>query len=295
MRGTAIRLRIDAEFDGMRLDAAVAWLCPELGLRGRRRIVASGRVLLDGCPARPGTRVRMGQELVLRPASVPESASPALMVSTETDGLVAVVKPAGLHSAALAGGAGDSAEAHLAELFPSRVASGFPRLLNRLDRDTSGLLLVALDARGEQRWRAAGDVGCVEKSYRAVAQGVISKSLELNHRLDTKDCSRTRVLPETEADPLRRTLVRPLVHLKEEDVTVLEVTIFKGARHQIRVQLAAIGHPLLGDVLYGGPDAARLFLHHQRVRLPKFKAEVPPDSRRDAWPDRYGAGFLFCP
>ncbi|MGE4552181.1 MAG: pseudouridine synthase family protein [Desulfovibrionaceae bacterium] len=301
-------LRLGAEQDGARLDAALAALCPGLGLRGRRRLIESGRVLVDGRPARPGLRVRAGQELALRPEPMPDSVSesapefgpdsvpiPGLRVVCEVDGLAAVYKPAGLHSAALAGGGGASAEAGLAALFPGRS----PRLLNRLDRDTSGLLLAALTPDAAARWRAAEDAGAVEKTYLAVAAGDVSGPLALNRRLDTADRKRTRVLAEADPDPLRRTLVRPLVrsltHPPEAGVTVLEVVIFKGARHQIRAQLAAAGHPLLGDALYGGPPAPRLFLHHGRARLPGFAAEARPDPAADAWPARYWSAFGGSP
>jgi 23S rRNA pseudouridine1911/1915/1917 synthase len=260
---------------GQRLDRALEVLLPESGLRARRRMIESGRVLLDGAACGPACKVRQGQRLELLEIGPGRGDAPEerRIVLVERQGDFAVVrKPAGLHSATLAGGGGASAEEQLPGIFPGEA----PLLLNRLDQGTSGLLLVGLAPDAEARFRALEAEGRVEKEYLAVALGTVEGAVLMN-RLDTADRKRTRVLRETDPDPARWTRVEPLggferspkagEAIAEAGLTLLRVVIRRGARHQIRAHLAGTGHPLLGDALYGGPAAERLHLHHRRIRI----------------------------
>lgn len=313
------RMQVPPEGNGWRVDRLLAMLVPALGLRGRRRLCEAGRVLLDGRPAGAAARARAGQELSLAPLSGAEA---PLAVSAgnpypeavarlvgKAGGLAALYKPAGLHSAMLAGGGGPSLEAALASLTgvgDSAGASGqgegaFPRLLNRLDAGTSGLVLAALDAGGERIWRVAQAEGTVDKRYLALVVGHPPRDFIVRAALDMSRRVRVRPL-EHDADPLRHTEVRVLARFTRADVpkiggpavqhpapnagpygdrkpdgalALVGCRIRRGARHQIRAHLALAGYPLWGDDLYGA-GGGMFFLHHGLCRLPGFQALCLP-------------------
>lgn len=269
---------IGPEHEGERLDKALELLLPGSGLRLRRRVIEAGRVLLEGRPATAGRKVRQGQVLELLPGAV-EQVAPELAIAARTQDYAAVVKPAGLHSAAICGSSEPSVEALLPELFPGEV----PALLNRLDRETSGLLLVALTPKA-QRAYAKLDPRTVTKEYDAVVRGELDDDLSLRFILDTDDRKRTRVVARLNPDETGWTRVRP-VEKFPNGLTLVRVAIVSGARHQIRAHLAFAGLPIVGDALYGNVTdcvggASRMYLHHGRVRFPGFTATCQPD-----WPD----------
>jgi len=279
---------------GERLDRALASLAPELGLRGRRRLIEGGRVLVEGRPAPAGLKLRVGQRLTLVPEASFEDApggdmpgrdAPLVPVIARTPGYAALNKPAGLHSAALAGGGGASVEAMLPALFPGCEA----RLLNRLDQLTSGIVLAALTS-GAARVYASRAAAAVVKEYLAVVEGELDETLTLKRRLDTDDRKRTRVLGRLETEPRLWTQVWPKARLTQGR-TLVRVRIQAGARHQIRAHLAAADLPIVGDPLYGlagddaviaavdesgGASAQRLYLHHHLLEFPGFRAQCDP-------------------
>lgn len=179
----------------------------------------------------------------------------------------------------------------------ARPLSDFPRLLTRLDAATSGIVLAAQHGEALRRFRFAERQGMVRKTYLAVVQGRLEKPLSLARRLDMNGQSRTRLLDQEDPDPARHTQVRPLaaVSLSDPmrrssagadgadsvavparpepvgDLTLVQVSIARGARHQIRAHLAGAGFPLLGERLYPAPTSPagfRLYLHHVHVQLP---------------------------
>jgi len=276
--------------DGQRLDKVLEELFPGLGLRGRRRLCETGLVLLNARPAGPGVRVRAGQTIGLADADGEEAGGGVqeLRIVAWSGDHAALSKPAGLHSAALAGGAGVSAEAALPGLFPDAPGGRGPLLCTRLDRETSGLLLVAFGEAAREAFRSAEDAGLARKTYLAVvrcpAGDVPPERATLSWPLDTDGRRRTRVLPGTDeaAGPLRRTEFVRLCPAGD-GLWLVAARILKGARHQIRAHLARAGLPILGDGLYGteeegggGGAVPALHLHHFRLEIPGFSAETPP-------------------
>ncbi|MGE4263345.1 MAG: pseudouridine synthase [Desulfovibrio sp.] len=279
---------VDAALDGARLDRALEPLLPGSGLRLRRRLLETGRVLVEGRAAPAGLKVRAGQRVTLLPdaannlelAQEPQAQQPltAVRIVVRTRDYAALDKPAGLHSAALAGGGGLSLEAMLPELFPGLT----PRLLNRLDFLTSGLVLASMNARAAKVFAALKPKDVV-KEYLAVVEGVLDEALVLKRKLDTDDRKRTRVLGKMENDARGWTLVWPEAALTGGR-TLVRVRIQAGARHQIRAHLAAANLPIVGDPLYGAPVASltgRLYLHHRRLEFLDFKAFCPPPWLRE--------------
>lgn len=317
-----ISFRVPEEAQGWRLDKALGLLLaaptPEqraarpdlfaladLGLRPRRRLCDRSLVLVNGKPGIPSLKVRAGQEIRILcdpgEAAVSDADVPALVYADE--GLAALYKPAGMHTAALAGSLAPSLEKALPSLLPS-PEEGYPRLLNRLDEPTSGLVLAARNAEGERSWRRAERIGQTDKRYLALVEGQPLYDFTVARSLDADARTKTRVRRTDDPDPLRHTdvtLLHPLTAaeagglIDADPATPLMLVgcrIRKGARHQIRAHLAAAGHPLAGDALYGAElrRAEGFLLHHGRVSLPGFEAcrlpawlsLLPPEARRRA-------------
>lgn len=265
---------IDASGDGNRLDRVIEAFLPGFGLRFRRRLCDEGRVLVDGRARKPGYKVRTGQLLEIR--EVREMTKPGelgLKIVERKGGFAAVNKPGGVHSAIIPGGVEPCAEAALAGLFPGET----PALLNRLDCLTSGLLLVALTPEAREAYLEYEDDGAIRKFYLARVKGRLDGIVSVRNRLDTDNRKKTRVLAESDPDSRRWTGITALSHDNAADTSLVRCLIMKGARHQIRAHLASIGHPIVGDPLYGEGESPRgLMLQHQRIDMPGFQAETVP-------------------
>lgn len=235
------------------------------------------------------------------------------------NGFAALYKPAGLHSARLSGGAQPNMENLLPDLLldlqsdmPPNLQPDTPPdsptdqpgnwlLLNRLDRETSGILLAGNGPIARESFLDAENAGRVFKEYYAVVHGHFAEPVTLTARLHTANTPLTKVLEEFEPDSLRHTRVEPLCAVQpnasitgftyagqDSAFSLVRCRIKKGRRHQIRAHLAHAGHAILGDPLYGPQSSPhspqhgaheggiRLFLHHFRITLPDFCAECPP-------------------
>jgi 23S rRNA pseudouridine1911/1915/1917 synthase len=265
--------QVDAKWHGQRLDKALEQLLPQSGLRLRRRLIELGRVHVQGRPAAPGLKVLEGQRIDLLAGEVSDKPLPKIRIIKRTMSFAALLKPAGMHSAAISGSTEPCVEALLPGLFPESQ----PVLMNRLDYLTSGLLLVALKPTAVQDYMAM-DAQKVLKEYVAIVVGELTEPLELKRVLDADDRRRTRVLARLDSERRNWTFVWPEETLPG-GLTRVRVQIYAGARHQIRAHLAAAMLPILGDPLYGegNVEAARLYLHHRHIAFPRFEAEAPVD------------------
>lgn len=254
------------EFESARLDQTASQAF-ELGLRQTRRLIAAGRLRVDGRVCPKSTLVRAGQDLALLDA-YEESLLPGVAVLAQSEQFAALCKPSGMHSAAGQGmGSVDRA-------LPGLGLPGW-QLLNRLDFLTSGVVLAAAREEAQAQyiqWQASG---LVSKWYLAVVQGRPG-SLEIHKTIQDARCRVVRVL-ESEDDAVRRTQVWTLDSTGETSLVL--VRIFKGRRHQIRAHLAWAGHPILGDPVYGAGEPGGLFLHHFQVNMPGLTATSLP-----TWP-----------
>lgn len=297
--------RVPSNAHGLRLDKALSLVFPDLaaaGLRARRRLCERGCVRLQQRCAGPAAKVRAGEVLALavrRTDAVPTTCAPdEVPVVVRRDTLFAALyKPGGLHSAALVGSPEPSLEEMLPDLLgvapvtsPSaepgfQKSVVFPCLLNRLDRETSGLVLAAYAEVGRRIWRKAEDEGKTDKRYLAVLEGHLKAPVSVCAALDVADRRKSRILDHPTADPLRCTEAAPLGVFPASRIlpgatgllTLAGCRIRKGARHQIRAHLAAAGYPLAGDALYGNTHGKSHFLlHHACLRLPGFAALFLP-------------------
>lgn len=175
------------------------------GLRARRRLCDRSLVLVNGKPGIPGLKLRAGQEITILPdpegAALPEDA-PSLVY--KDDGIAALYKPAGMHTAALAGSLSPSLETMLGDLLPSEEEGYAPRLLNRLDAPTSGLVLASRTEEGERRWYRAERIGNTDKLYLALIEGQPLYDFTVARRLDTDTRNKTRVRHTNDPDPVRQ-------------------------------------------------------------------------------------------
>ena len=200
-------IRVEGRSVGLRLDR---FLCAaaSVSLRSARRLVERGAVLVDDAPRQASYKLRTGQEVRIA-SSGGDIVQPqgARLIKAE-GGFAAFFKPSGLHTASLSGAGGVSLESLLERLHPD----GPVTLVNRLDQDTSGIVLGALDEASARRFRALEDLGAVDKRYLAVVTGELRSPLLLTWALNVDDRATVKALEQNSPDPLRFTAVRPLAH-----------------------------------------------------------------------------------
>lgn len=154
------------------------------------------------------------------------------------------------------------------------LSSYRPSICNRLDRNTSGLVICAKSLIGARTMNDLISRRLIDKYYRTIVFGHLSKPLSLKGYL-SKDEKKNKV-DIKEKDPgdgysYIETEYEPIAYIKEKDLTVLEVKLVTGKPHQIRAHLSSIGHPIIGDIKYGGKKIDSLnhqLLHSYRVRFP---------------------------
>ncbi|MBO4300950.1 MAG: pseudouridine synthase [Desulfovibrio sp.] len=295
--GAGLALRCQEELAGRRLDHFLEILLPDMGLRGRRRSIATGAVLVNGLPGSARQRLRVGDRVEILPRRwVFDTAGDELRYLGRRGGCCCFYKPARLHTQSLAGGGGASLEALLPSLlrgipeFTGDVS--MPVLLQRLDYGTSGLVCAACDARTQAVFRDAEEQGRCEKRYLAVLEGQLTETVLVTNALNTTRRKRTVVMGDT-AERVRWSEFWPLhfwglealpANLRDfvldKGATLAACRIFRGARHQIRAHAAHMGFPLLGDTLYGSSrhvaDDAGFFLHHGGISFPQARWFVAP-------------------
>lgn len=242
---------------------------PGLKRAAAKGLLRSGRVTVNGVVAhRHDHPVEHGDMVRVGPAVADRSLSAAgLRVVFEDDAVVAVEKPAGLLTVATEGEKIDTAFARLRDHLTARRA-GRPFVVHRLDRDTSGLLLFAKSAAVRDRLQANWEA--VEKTYQAVTDGTPTPSAGLieNWLVEGNDL-RVRAC-HADAPGSQRAASRYRVVGGRGRYTAVAVELLTGRKHQIRVHLAGLGCPVIGDKLYGqapGP-AGRLGLHAERLVFP---------------------------
>ncbi|MDX2168934.1 MAG: RluA family pseudouridine synthase [Deltaproteobacteria bacterium] len=273
--------RLVCETAGARLDRFVSDHCGPLTRSQTRAIIAAGAVRVNGHRAHKGEMLRVGDVVEIdrtalappRPVAQSELDVPVLHQDPH---LIALDKPAGMPSVALDGSSRDTVVNFLLALAPETVAAGRSPLeaglVHRLDTGTSGVLLAARSATAWAAVRAQFGARQVGKRYIALVEGALPRAGAIadpiaHHPRRARAMRVCRESAQAHALGARaaRTTYRPLE--RRDHVTLVEVTIDAGVRHQIRVHLAALGHPICGDTLYGAAPAARLYLHAAALRV----------------------------
>lgn len=290
-RHESISFHVGDDEHGERLDRLVARHV-ESGRRKIAELFRRGAVRVRGRIAKKGALARRGDEITVRvaPLILPEPDLP-LDVRLETPYVVVVDKPAGQPTApARDGDSGTLAGALLAR-YPEMAGIGYrarePGLLHRLDTGTSGLVVAARSAAAFTALRKGLGEGRIEKHYLAVVlSGGLPESGMIAARIEPDPHDRRRVTVTSE--PHEGAAAR-ITHFRTLRVNspwaLVEVLARHAYRHQVRVHLASIGHPIAGDALYGGPKAplteGRHALHASYVAwagdadVPAFAVDCP--------------------
>jgi 23S rRNA pseudouridine1911/1915/1917 synthase len=255
-----------------RLDAVLARMTGE-ARADVQRAIAAGKVQVDGEPRPKSFRLRGGERVTVEiERDEPIAAEgPSVPIRYEDDHLLVIVKPAGLVTHPTAGRRGGTLVNRLLGMgVPLAPAGGplRPGIVHRLDVGTSGLLVVAKTDEAYEAMRSLFGVHAVERGYLALVRGAVANdAFAVDAPLGRRAAK--IVVDATEG---RRAETGFEVRERLDGATLLEAVPRTGRTHQIRVHLAAIGHPILGDRAYGGggDDARRVgldrpFLHAWRL------------------------------
>ena len=273
-RSACVKQRVPDESAGERLDRFLASL-PEVGSRGTaEQLLESGAVLVNGRSLAKSYRLVGGEELEfeppVRPSETLEPEAMDLRIAYEDEHLVVVDKPAGLvvHPAP-----GHASGTLVHGLLAHDVAGGDadrPGIVHRLDRDTSGLVVVARSEEAHRRLQNLVRSHSLERHYGAL---VVGHPRSRSGRIEAP-------IGRDRRDPLRRSLDtdtprNAVTHFEVKELlprhTLLDVRLETGRTHQIRVHFSAIGLPVAGDPVYGRPrelGLERQFLHAGRLAFP---------------------------
>jgi len=297
------RIAVPEEAAGARLDRFLSSVLGDLSRSSIQRLVHEGRVQVNGRLARANQAVKPGQDVAVDvPApvdSTPAAEALPLPIIFQDEDLIVVDKPAGMvvHPA----GGHSSGTLVNALLHHVRDLSGIggerrPGIVHRLDRGTSGLMVVAKHDRAHDALSRQFHDREVEKEYVVLVWGVVHAGRRIDLPIGRDPVNRKRM--SSRAKRSRQAVTRIVqTEAVAPGLTLARVAIHTGRTHQIRVHLSAIGHPVVGDALYGGvhrrvpgdlttvKQLERPFLHASRLvfRHPvdghkmEFGSDLPAD------------------
>src|SRR5437763_2470165 len=301
----ALTITVPEDTDGTRLDRFLVSVLPEYSRSQIQRLIKDGHVRVGGREAKPNQPVKVGQQIALEiptpiDAVAHAEALPLPILYQDSD-LIVIDKPAGMvvHPAAgHASGTLVNALLHHVDDLSGIGGEKRPGIVHRLDRGTSGLMVVAKDdAAHEELARQFRDRE-IEKEYVALVWGVVQAGRRIDEPIGRDPSNRKKMSARARRSREAVTRIVRAEHLKA--LTLAQVAIHTGRTHQIRVHLSAIGHPIVGDPLYGGVHrrvpgdvravthlerpflhAARLVFKHPRDgRRMEFMSELPEDLQR---------------
>ncbi len=301
----SIEFTVEAGHRGRRLDVVAHDHLPQESRSRVQAWIRAGRVRVNGEAAKPSLILRGGERIEIEPAAppplkaVPEDLPVEVLYQDED--LIAVNKPAGVVVHSGAGVHAGTLVNRLLHHFDSLSQVGGelrPGIVHRLDRHTSGVLLVARTDTAHRRLAAQFAGRNVEKTYLALVHGrVRADQGRITSPIARDPNRRTRMTTRLSQGRAALTEYRVLKRLP--GFTYLEVRIGTGRTHQIRVHLASIGHPVAGDRLYGAPAPAvsqtalgRYFLHAWMIRFDspstgrRITVEAPLAEDLKEWLDR---------
>ncbi|HUL33854.1 MAG TPA: RluA family pseudouridine synthase [Candidatus Eisenbacteria bacterium] len=302
------KFNVSPEQAGLRLDRFVSANHSDLSRTRVQELVKSGMVLLNSKPVKDSHKVRAGDivEVIAcpRPPLKAEAENIPLDILYEDDDLLAVNKPAGMTVHAGAGNSHGTLVNALLGRGQSLSQGGDslrPGIVHRIDKETSGIVLVAKNDFAHARLSEAFRERKIEKTYIALVQGLLT---EERGRIDlpiARDPVRRNRMTARRAASLpnaRNALTEWRVLAPIDSTTLLEVRIHTGRTHQIRVHFSALRHPVVGDTLYGAagqlhagrstlPALGRNFLHAARIGFQqprtgqpiRLVAPLPPELR----------------
>lgn len=250
---THLNAILPVEQAGKRLDRALAQVFPDYSRTHLKQWIEAGLVLVDGNPARPRDKVRGGETVQLQVTLAPQGSwsgedIPLPIVFEDAD-LIVIDKPAGLVVHPGAGNSQGTLANALLHRYPELETLPRAGIVHRLDKDTSGLLVAARSLRAHHSLVKQLQARTVSREYEAIVQGLMIAGGTVDAPLGRHARDRTRqavVEDGREAVTHYRVLRRFRVH------THIRLQLETGRTHQIRVHMAHVGYPLVGDPTYGG-------------------------------------------
>ncbi|MGC2545577.1 MAG: RluA family pseudouridine synthase, partial [Silvibacterium sp.] len=282
------KFAVPSEAAGSRLDA---WLAAQLENVSRARVqllLADSKVLVDGAPAKPSFKLRGGEtvEVLGEPTPPPLRAMPEaipLDIVYEDNDLSVIDKPAGMMVHAGSGATDDERNrgtlvnallSHYAQL-SSAAGALRPGIVHRLDKQTSGLIIVARNDAAHFKLGEMFSRRQIRKTYLALVHGAVKQDRgTINAAISRDVIRRTRMTTRREEGAraaISHYSVIERIDSRFGKFTLVSVRIETGRTHQIRVHLASIGHPVVGDTLYGAPAKIP-------VIAPRKKSDPEPET-----------------
>jgi len=288
-----VNLIVSPESSGVRLDRFLASVLGDYSRSQIQRLIREGQIHVGGRPAKPNQPVKAGQLVEVEipepvdPAPKPE-ALPLTIVYQDSD-VIVVDKPAGMvvHPAAgHAGGTLVNALLHHVDDLSGVGGEKRPGIVHRLDRGTSGLMVVAKHDRAHAELARQFRDREVEKEYVALVWGEVQAGRRIDASIGRDPSNRKKMSAKARRSREAVTRIVGAEHLGRV-LTLARVAIHTGRTHQIRVHLSAIGHPVVGDALYGGvhrrvPGDVRAVTHLQRpfLHAARLVFKHPADGRQ---------------
>ncbi|MFC1976943.1 RluA family pseudouridine synthase [Chloroflexota bacterium] len=279
---------------GTRLDKYVSEQYPELSRTHVQKLIGDGYITVNDRDAKAGLKLNAGDRLTINiPTPAPSSLLPEaipLTIIYEDDDLLVIDKPAGLVVHPAPGHPShtlvNAILSHLSSL-PDIGNSLRPGIVHRLDKDTSGLMLVAKNSTAQSNLAGQFKAHSVVKAYLALVKGRLTPEDGIIEAPIGRDRSHRERMAVVAEDKGREARTQYHVVNYIGNYTLLEIRTETGRTHQIRVHLAAIGYPVVGDKVYGveSPYLSRQFLHASCLgfHLPsseeyvEFTSDLPPD------------------
>ena len=280
---------------GKRLDHFLQEQMPQFSRSRLQSWIKEGRVLVDDAETKSSHMLHGGERVEISPADpAPLQAAPEdlpLEILYEDASVIAINKLAGLVVHAGAGARSGTLVNRLVHHFSALSQLGGdlrPGIVHRLDKGTSGVLLVARNDAAHRALAAQFAGRTVEKTYLALVHGQVRHEEGRATAPIARDPVR-RIRMTTKLGTGRSALTEYRVLKRFEKFTYLEVRIGTGRTHQIRVHLASLGHPVAGDRVYGAPEAERMFLHAWRIAFvspansQRVTVEAPSPKELTQW------------
>ncbi|MDH3289003.1 MAG: 23S rRNA pseudouridine(1911/1915/1917) synthase RluD [Betaproteobacteria bacterium] len=289
-----LRLTVPPACAGLRLDQALSRLLPQYSRSRLARWVRASQIRLDGAAALPRRRVWGGEVIDIVPAPDPvslvnEPEDIALDIVHEDAALLVINKPAGLVVHPGSGNWSGTLLNALLRHLPDLARLPRAGIVHRLDKDTSGLLVVAKTFATQTDLVRQLQARSVTREYRALVHGRITRDGKVEAPIGRHPVSRTRMAVVARG---RHAVTHYEVMERFSEATLLRCRLETGRTHQIRVHFASIGHPLVGDPTYGKRHATLAFprqaLHAERLalrhpetrRVKSWRVSPPADMQR---------------